>query len=574
MSLLRNLSSTLRRVSMASNMLDRAAANPDLVTRVPTLSSLSSLSSAAMTSSAVSTTGTTNTVASGGAAAGAPSFAPPAADAFPQADGAPRNPAVLQFPVPGGAPAPADARVAAPVVYSAQGEQAAIMKAGLQQASWNNPFVSHALPAVLQLQRHLAAGPLNQAAIRTQLGLEVRLYRERLAASGCEWEQIRDASYLLCTYLDETVNDAAREHAQVVYDGERSLLVEFHDDAWGGEDAFADLSRWMKTEPPPIPLLSFYELILSLGWQGRYRVLDRGDVLLQDLRSQLHALIWHHVPPEPLGTELVAPAKRRRSWWTAGRAAAVALGVLVLAYGAISFWLDSQGRPIRNALAAWMPPTRTINIAETLPPPLPQILTEGWLTAYKHPQGWLLVFKSDGAFDVGKANVRADFMHNIERLGLAFAPWPGDLEVIGHTDSRPIRTSEFPDNQALSEARARNVADELRKTALPGGARAPENAVQRNIEYSGRGDAQPIDTAKTAAAYERNRRVDMLWKVIPDGAQQSGRSLNLQQPEKPGQVPMRPAMPEGVEIAPDGQLPYATSTTMPATRPTTEGRQP
>ncbi len=465
MSLLRNLSSTLRRVSMASNMLDRAAANPDLVTRVPTLSSLSS---AAMTSSAVSTTGTTNTVASGGAAAGAPSFAPPAADAFPQADGAPRNPAVLQFPVPGGAPAPADARVAAPVVYSAQGEQAAIMKAGLQQASWNNPFVSHALPAVLQLQRHLAAGPLNQAAIRTQLGLEVRLYRERLAASGCEWEQIRDASYLLCTYLDETVNDAAREHAQVVYDGERSLLVEFHDDAWGGEDAFADLSRWMKTEPPPIPLLSFYELILSLGWQGRYRVLDRGDVLLQDLRSQLHALIWHHVPPEPLGTELVAPAKRRRSWWTAGRAAAVALGVLVLAYGAISFWLDSQGRPIRNALAAWMPPTRTINIAETLPPPLPQILTEGWLTAYKHPQGWLLVFKSDGAFDVGKANVRADFMHNIERLGLAFAPWPGDLEVIGHTDSRPIRTSEFPDNQALSEARARNVADELRKTALPG----------------------------------------------------------------------------------------------------------
>lgn len=571
MSLLRNLSSTLRRVSMASNMLDRAAANPDLVTRVPTLSSLSS---AAMTSSAVSTTGTTNTVASGGAAAGAPSFAPPAADAFPQADGAPRNLAVLQFPVPGGAPAPADARVAAPVVYSAQGEQAAIMKAGLQQASWNNPFVSHALPAVLQLQRHLAAGPLNQAAIRTQLGLEVRLYRERLAASGCEWEQIRDASYLLCTYLDETVNDAAREHAQVVYDGERSLLVEFHDDAWGGEDAFADLSRWMKTEPPPIPLLSFYELILSLGWQGRYRVLDRGDVLLQDLRSQLHALIWHHVPPEPLGTELVAPAKRRRSWWTAGRAAAVALGVLVLAYGAISFWLDSQGRPIRNALAAWMPPTRTINIAETLPPPLPQILTEGWLTAYKHPQGWLLVFKSDGAFDVGKANVRADFMHNIERLGLAFAPWPGDLEVIGHTDSRPIRTSEFPDNQALSEARARNVADELRKTALPGGARAPENAVQRNIEYSGRGDAQPIDTAKTAAAYERNRRVDVLWKVIPDGAQQSGRSLNLQQPEKPGQVPMRPAMPEGVEIAPDGQLPYATSTTMPATRPTTEGRQP
>ena len=39
MSLLRNLSSTLNRVSMASNMLDRAAAEPDLVTPGPTLSS-------------------------------------------------------------------------------------------------------------------------------------------------------------------------------------------------------------------------------------------------------------------------------------------------------------------------------------------------------------------------------------------------------------------------------------------------------------------------------------------------------------------------------------------------------
>ncbi|UEP23060.1 type IVB secretion system protein IcmH/DotU [Burkholderia ambifaria] len=571
MSLLQNISTALRRASSASNLLDRAAANPGLVTPMPTLSSLSNaaLSGAAMSNAA------------------APSASESAALA--PVSSAPRDPAVLQFPVLGGVHAPADARDVAPVVYNAQGEKAAIMMAGLQQASWNNPFVSHALPAVLQLQRHLAAGPLNQAAIRTQLGLEVRLYRERLAGSGCEWEQIRDASYLLCTYLDETVSDSAREHSQVVYDGERSLLVEFHDDAWGGEDAFVDLSHWMKADQPPIPLLSFYELILSLGWQGRYRVLDRGDVLLQDLRSQLHALIWHHVPPEPLGTDLATPAKRRGSWWTAGRAAAVALGVLVLGYSAMSLWLDSQGRPIRNALAAWMPPTRTINIAETLPPPLPQILTEGWLTAYKHPQGWLLVFKSDGAFDVGKAKVRTDFMHNIERLGLAFAPWPGDLEVIGHTDSQPIRTSEFPDNQALSEARARTVADELRAAALPGGARAPENAVQRNIEYSGRGDAQPIDTAKAAAAYERNRRVDVLWKVIPDGASQPGRSLNLQEPEKPRQVPMRQAMPEGVEIAPEGQLRYATTeittatptmmrTTKqaptPATVPTTEGRQP
>lgn len=536
MNLLRNFSSAIRRASSASHLVDRAMANPDLMTRVPTVSSLVNAASA---SSATTVT----------------ELAPSA----PQ-DGAPaRDHAVLRFPEPpGGARAPQDSADAAPVVYSQPGGQAAILKAGQQSASWSNPFVSHALPAILQLQRHLSNPPLNQSAVRTQLGLEVRLYRERLASAGCAWEQIRDASYLLCTYLDERVNDAARAASQEPYDGERSLLVEFHDDAWGGEDAFSDLSRWMKAEEPPVQLLAFYELILSLGWQGRYRILDRGDVLLQDLRSQLHALIWHHMPPGLLGTDLLTPARARRRWWTPFRAGVAALVTALLAYAIISAVLSAQGRPVRDALAAWMPPTRTINIAETLPPPLPQLLTEGWLTAYKHPQGWLLVFRSDGAFDIGQAKVRPDFEHNIERLGLAFAPWPGDLEVIGHTDRQPIRTSQYRDNQALSEARARTVADELRMTALPGGARAPQNAVQRNIEYSGRGDTQPIDPAHTPAAYERNRRVDVLWKVIAAGAKRTDAS------SAPGtDANARPAMPEGVVIAPEGQSPYATQEKQP-----------
>ncbi len=539
MNLLRNFSSVIRRASATSHLLDRAMANPDLMTRTPTLSSL------------------TNAASAGAVSVGEASPAPAPAPSGPSDPGH----AVLRFPVPAGGGRPAsDGADASPVVYSPQGGQVAILKAGQQSASWSNPFVSHALPAVLQLRRHLEDGPLNQSAVRTQLGLEVRLYRERLAGSGCEWEQIRDASYLLCTYLDECVNDAARAASQVPYDGERSLLVEFHDDAWGGEDAFSDLGRWMKADEPPVALLAFYELILSLGWQGRYQVLERGDVLLQDLRSQLHALIWHHVPPEPLGTGLITPARPRRGWWTPARAGLAALAAVLVSYGVVSLVLDAQGRPVRNALAAWTPPTRTINLAETLPPPLPQLLSEGWLTAYKHPQGWLLVFRSDGAFDVGKAQVRTDFERNIERLGLAFAPWPGDLEVIGHTDRQPIRTSEYANNQALSEARARTVADDLRKTALPGGAQAPGNAVQRNIEFSGRGDTQPIDPAQNPAAYERNRRVDVLWKVIPAGGKRAADvSATPDVSAAPGQdAAAQPAMPEGVVIAPAGQLPYAT----------------
>ncbi|MCP1290455.1 OmpA family protein [Chromobacterium sp. S0633] len=220
--------------------------------------------------------------------------------------------------------------------------------------------------------------------------------------------------------------------------------------------------------------------------------------------------------------------------------------MVALAYGAANISLDLLGRPIREALAAWTPPLRSINLATTLPPPLPQLLSEGWLVAYKHPQGWLLVFRSDGAFDVGKAEVRASFQKNIERLGQAFAPWPGDLEVIGHTDRQPIQTSAFPSNQRLSEARARSVADTLRQTAIPGGAQAPDNAVARRIDSSGRGDSAPLDAAQTPAAYERNRRVDVLWKVA-DAAK--GAAAAVPSPGQSAQTPAPLALAPGVGIA-------------------------
>jgi type VI secretion system protein ImpK len=97
------------------------------------------------------------------------------------------------------------------------------------------------------------------------------------------------------------------------------------------------------------------------------------------------------------------------------------------------------------------------------------------------------------------------------------APWPGDLEVIGHTDRQPIRASRFASNQALSEARANTVAEELRKTSLPNGVSAPPKVMNRVITSVGMGESEPLDPADNPAAYSKNRRVDVLWKVVPEG---------------------------------------------------------
>lgn len=404
-----------------------------------------------------------------------------------------------------------------PTVYRPALNRASILRAGQQYAKWRNPFLSAAMPAVLQLQDHLSQGAINQPVIRAQLVLEMRLFRERLEKGGYDSTQVADASYLLCTYLDEVVSDNLRMAQQIPYEGDRSLLVEFHGDAWGGEDTFVHLEHAMRQDQASYDLLGLYEIIMALGFEGRYRILERGDVLLQDLRSQLHAMLWQR-QPDPLGAVSPLPAQPSKGWWNASRIVLASLLLMALIYVIATIDLDARGRSIRQAIAAWEPPIHSINPLDTLPSPLPQLIDEGWLTAFKNPQGWLLVFKSDRAFDVGQAQFRPEFLSNLDRLGLAFAPWPGDLEVIGHTDSQPIRSGRFPNNQALSEARAQVVVERLRESVIPGGGKAPTNTIQRRLSASGRGETEPLDDGKTPTAYERNRRVDILWKLVPQGS--------------------------------------------------------
>ena len=420
-------------------------------------------------------------------------------------------------PRPSSTPYSGNRESAQPTVYRPALNRTSVLRAGHQHAKWRNPFISAAMPAILQLQDHAAQGAINQPAVRAQLVLEMRLFRERLQKGGYENMQVEDASYLLCTYLDEVMSDNVRMAQQIPYEGDRSLLVEFHGDAWGGEDTFVHLEFAMRQDRPPFELLGLYEILMALGLQGRYRILDRGDVLLQDLRSQLHAMLWQH-QPDALGAEIPPCAPPRQRWWTGPRITMAALAMMLLGYLVATFDLDARGRSIRQAMAAWEPPIHAINPVHTLPSPLPQLIGEGWLTALKNPQGWLLVFKSDRAFDVGKAQFRPEFLNNLDRLSLGLAPWPGDIEIIGHTDSQPIHSGKFANNQALSEARAQEVAQRMRESVLPGGARAPANTMQRKISASGRGDTEPLDNGKDTAALERNRRVDILWKLLPQDA--------------------------------------------------------
>jgi chemotaxis protein MotB len=117
------------------------------------------------------------------------------------------------------------------------------------------------------------------------------------------------------------------------------------------------------------------------------------------------------------------------------------------------------------------------------------------------------VFQSEVFFDAGQAVLKPEGRAEIDKL----AGLLGDLEkqiptdiawvlrVDGHTDSRPISSSQFPSNWALSSARAISVVQYLMQKGI-----SPQHLVA-----AGFGEFQPLDTDKTEDAYRKNRRIEL-----------------------------------------------------------------
>jgi type VI secretion system protein ImpK len=88
-----------------------------------------------------------------------------------------------------------------------------------------------------------------------------------------------------------------------------------------------------------------------------------------------------------------------------------------------------------------------------------------------------------------------------ERIGRAVEGEPGQVTVEGHSDSDQISpTFAFPDNSALSKARAQKVADLLGSVLSNPG----------RIKVEGYGDSRPIATNDTAEGKALNRRVEII----------------------------------------------------------------
>ena len=105
-----------------------------------------------------------------------------------------------------------------------------------------------------------------------------------------------------------------------------------------------------------------------------------------------------------------------------------------------------------------------------------------------------------GSFPSGSEKLIGPFRKVLDKMAVTIGGNPGEINVAGHTDSRPIHTSRFRSNWDLSASRAVTVVHALMQEGS-----IPED----RFRAEGYGDTRPVDTNATEAGRARNRRVEV-----------------------------------------------------------------
>lgn len=247
------------------------------------------------------------------------------------------------------------------MVYAARVKPAEYEYQGL------NPLVGMATSLLSEIVRlKHSHQPEDLYLLKERLVSEIKLFEHRALQESTDSGQVMGARYVICTALDEAVvttpwgNES--EWSQM------SLLSSFHNETFGGEKFFILLDRLARNPVKHLDMLELMYICLSLGFEGKYRVLPRGLLELENIRDSLFRQIrqirgdvpreisphWQGLKGE--GRRLV----RYAPWWLV---TAFTLSCLAVMYTGFAWVLDQQ----RDAV---MPPYFSNSAQSTALPPV------------------------------------------------------------------------------------------------------------------------------------------------------------------------------------------------------------
>lgn len=355
--------------------------------------------------------------------------------------------------------------------------------------------------------------------LRQRVIAEIRAFERRAAADGVDGETLRAARYAVAATVDDVVLNTPWG-GRSIWTGQ-SMVSTFYNETWGGERFFDILDRSLEQPARHVTLLELMYLCLSLGFEGRYRVDPAGAQTLGLVRDRVWRAI-RQVRDEPAaalsphwqGLEAAhRPLGTLVPLWLVGVGTLV---LLVLVFAGFRLALDARTQPVLAAVET-LPPTDAVVIARTAPTPPPLVVTEnqtgerlrrflepeireGLVTVLEDAQSVTVRLNSNGLFASASDTVLDGQRPTLDRIGQALEAEPGRVQVVGHTDSQPISTIRFPNNTALSVARAEAVVELLAKHVSDPG----------RFTVEGRAAAEPIADNATAAGRAQNRRIEII----------------------------------------------------------------
>ncbi|MEO7200560.1 MAG: DotU family type VI secretion system protein [Dokdonella sp.] len=414
------------------------------------------------------------------------------------------NSRTFVMPSPGGTRAPDVGRPAA----------APVGIGGPDLYSGNTPLIAAANPLLnLVYQIRTLVHVADPDRLKGFLCDEIRRFEASARNQGVPAEHIVATRYCLCTVLDETAT-------QTPWGGSgawsrNSLLVTFHNETWGGEKFYQLLAKLAQSPAQHVDVLEVMYYCISLGFEGRYRIVANGQSQLESLKRRLGDIIRNvrGVPDRSLSPHWEGQAAELPKMWHSIPVWVSGITALVLALGtyiALSFYLSAHSDKNFMAIGALRLPEMA-TVARDTPPPvrfsrfLEQEIKQGLVSVRESAGQSTVIIRGDGLFDSGSASIRPQYTGIINRIAAAIDEVRGRVVVAGHTDDRPMRSLRFPSNWELSQERARVVSAQI------------ESALRsdRRVVAEGRGESEPISSNAEPAGRALNRRVEITVFAAP-----------------------------------------------------------
>jgi type VI secretion system protein ImpK len=353
----------------------------------------------------------------------------------------------------------------------------------------------------------------------------VKSFEGEAMGCGAGQEPTQLASYSMCCLLDEMVLHTPWGN-QSNWRGE-SLLSTLYSDAHGGEKFFQILERVSKEPAQNIDLLEFIFICLSLGFEGKYAVMDRGMEQLERVSQNLYQAIRSQRGEAGRALSINWQGVRDRSpaisrfipLWVVPIATC---GVAVLIYFLFNYSINQASNEVYvelnnigkeanqlNHLSApvndssnsqeILPAKSGSSFAESLILNLREETMRGLVSINEIGYSTNIVIHNTGMFNAGSARVNESYFPLLSKIGVILKNIPGPIYVIGHTDNVPIRSLKHPSNWHLSSARANTVSKLLSFSIKEPG----------KIKSEGRADTEPLTNNDSPENRQKNRRVEI-----------------------------------------------------------------